>query len=112
MADSTWLARICQFGLCTPSFVPSEEFRDLRRLSRQRRKVVRQRSMLRNRIHQVLDGAGIRVGGVLSDIFGRNGLRILRGLVGGHDRDTILASLSGHVKAETGDLLDALLLDF
>ena len=40
IADSVWLARICQFGLCTPSFVPPAAFRDLRKVSRQRRKVV------------------------------------------------------------------------
>ena len=37
VADSVWLACVCQFGLCTPSHVPPEPFRELRALSRQRR---------------------------------------------------------------------------
>ena len=103
-----WLARICQFNLCSPSFVPPAEFRDLRRMSRQRRKVVHHRSTLRTRTHQILDSAGIRVGGVLSDLFGANGRRILDGLAAGQSRDRIVAGLSGHVRRRMAELCDAL----
>ena len=58
-ADSVWLARICQFGLCAPSFVPPADFRALRKVSRQRHKVVRLRATLRTRIHQTLDAVRI-----------------------------------------------------
>ena len=44
VADSVWLACVCQLGLCTPSHVPPEPFRELRSLSRQRRILVGQRS--------------------------------------------------------------------
>ena len=47
VADSVWLARICQFGLCRPSFVPPADFRALRKVSRQRYKVVHLRATLR-----------------------------------------------------------------
>ena len=36
VADSVWLARICQFGLCSPSLVPPAQFRALRKASRLR----------------------------------------------------------------------------
>ena len=32
--DSLWLARICQFGLALPSYVPPRQFRQLRQLTR------------------------------------------------------------------------------
>ena len=108
IADSVWLARICQFGLCAPSLVPPAQFRTLRKVSRMRRQVVRERARTRNRIHQVLDAAGVRVGGILSDLFGANGTRILEGLVAGEPRDAILASLSHHVRSRTEELCDAL----
>ena len=108
IADSLWLARICQFGLCRPSCVPPADFRALRKVSRQRHKVVRLRATLRTRIHQCLDGAGLRVGGLLSDLFGVNGRRILDGLVAGRSPEDILASLSGHVRPRLGLLGDAL----
>ena len=42
--DSLWLARICQFGLAQPSYVPPRRFRHLRQLTRYRRKLVAERS--------------------------------------------------------------------
>ena len=73
--DSRWLARVCQFGLGRPSFVPDQQFRDLRSLSRHRRKLIARRSQVRNQAQKVIDRGGVRIGVVLSDIFGANGRR-------------------------------------
>ena len=48
--DSLWLARICQFGLALPSYVPPRLFRQLRQLTRYRRRLVGERSRARNRV--------------------------------------------------------------
>ena len=108
VGDSRWLARVCQFGLGRPSFVPSQEFRDLRALNRHRRKLVARRSQVRNQAQKVIDRGGVRVGAVLSDIFGRNGRRVLDGLVSRLDPRDILASLSWHVRSKLDRLGDAL----
>ena len=106
--DSLWLARICQFGLALPSYVPPRLFRQLRQLTRYRRKLVDERSRARNRVHKTLDHDGLRLGGVLSDIFGVNGRRILDGLVAGHSPRYILANLTHHVAAKLAPLTQAL----
>ena len=49
--DARWLARVCQFGLGRPSYVPCKEFRDLRQMSRCRRNWVGDRSRVRNQCH-------------------------------------------------------------
>ena len=108
MADSLWLARICQFGLCRPSSVPPRAFRQLRQLRRYRRQLVSARSRARNRVHKTLDHAGLRRGGALRDSFGRNGRKILDGLVAGRDQAEILAALSGHVQPKR-ELLEQVL---
>ena len=108
VADSVWLARICQFGLCSPSLVPPAQFRALRKVSRLRRQVVRERARVRNRIHKILDAAGLRIGGVLSDLFSVNGLRLLDGLLAGKPKTDLLASLSHHVRRHLESLCDAL----
>ena len=59
--DSRWLARVCQFGLGRPSFVPSPQFRDLRSLSRHRRKLIARRSQVRNQAQKVIDRGGVRM---------------------------------------------------
>ena len=59
---------------------------------------------VRNQVQKVIDHAGVRIGAVLTDIFGTNGRRILDGLVGRlHQADT-LASLSGHVRRKLTQL--------
>lgn len=103
--DSRCLARVCQFGLGTPSFVPA---RELRALCRHRRTLVAQRSRARNRAAKVIDRSGARIGGVITDIFGMNGRRILDGLVDRLDREAILGSLSRHVRGKLERLGDAL----
>ena len=108
--DSRWLARVCQFGLGRPSFVPAQQFRDLRALSRHRRKLVARRAQVRNQVQKVIDRGGVRIGAVLSDIFGRNGRRILDGLVERLGSTDILASLSAHVRGKLEQLGDALRL--
>ncbi len=106
--DSRWLARVCQFGLGTPSFVPPRAFRELRALGRHRQTLVAQRGRVRNRAGKVIDRGGARIGGVISDIFGMNGRRILDGLVERLDPEDILDKLSGHVRGKLVRLGDAL----
>ena len=110
VADSVWLARVCQFGLASPSYVPPKAFREIRVLTRYRHTLVSQRSRARNRVHKILDRSGVRVGGVLSNVFGTNGRRILDGLLEGLAREAIVASLSHHVHHKVERLDDALRL--
>ena len=106
--DSLWLARICQFGLALPSYVPPRAFRQLRQLSRYRRKLVSERRRLRNRVHKTLDHDGVRLGGILSDLFGRNGRHILDGLVASREPTAFLAELTPHVRPKLALLAEAL----
>ena len=109
VADSLWLARICQYGLACPSLVLPKAFRDLRGLSRYRRSVVEQRAQIQLRIQKVLDRNGIRIGGILSRaVTGMNGRRIIEGLIAGETRETILSLLSYHVRRRLNELGDAL----
>ena len=108
VADSLWLARICQFGLCQPSYVSPRQLRQLRQLSRYRRKLVAERSRTRNRVHKTLDHDGVRLGGALVDSFGKNGRRSLDGLAAEQPPAAILRSLTGHVRPQR-ELLEPVL---
>ena len=92
IADSIWLSRSCQFGLASPSLVLPKTFRDLRGLSRYRRKLIEQRAQKQVRMQKVLDRNGIRIGGILSRVtHGVNGRHLIEGLVAGASRETILS---------------------
>jgi len=96
--DAVWLARVCQFGLARPSYVPPREFSELRQQCRYRRTVVADRARIRNRLQKTLDHDGLRLGGLLSDLLGLNGRRILDGLVQGHSVERILKKLTWHMR--------------
>jgi transposase len=84
--DAEWIASLLQHGLFNPSFVPSQEQQDLRDLTRLRVSLVRERTRLVNRVHKVLEEAGIKLATVLSDIMGLSGRAILQALCEG-ERD-------------------------
>ena len=104
VGDSVWLARNRRFGLARPSLVLPKRFRDLRAPGRHRRQAAGDRSRFRNRAHKLVDRAGLRVGGALSDIFGKNGRRILDGLAEGLPAGAILAGLTPHVAGKLAEL--------
>ena len=70
MADSEWLAVLARFGLVRASFIPPQDLRELRLVSRYRRKLNAMRASELNRLHKVLDDAGIKLGAIVSDING------------------------------------------
>ncbi len=98
--DSIWLARVCQFGLARPSHVPPRAFAELRQQCRYRRQLVANRARVRNRLQKTLDQDGLRLGGVLTDLFGVNGRHVLDGLVQGVAVESILAGLTRHVRGK------------
>src|SRR5216110_1259480 len=75
--DAEWIANLLRHGLVRPSFIPPPSQRDLRELVRERANFVRTRSTLANRVHKVLEGGGIKLGNVLTDVLGVSGRTII-----------------------------------
>lgn len=79
--DGKRLASFLRHGLIRPSFVPPRDIRELRDLTRYRKKLMANGAAERNRIQKVLEDANIKLGSVLSDVFGVSGQRMLHALV-------------------------------
>ena len=67
--DAEWLADLLCHGL-RPSFVPPKAIRELRDLTRYRRKLVQSQAAERNRLLQLLESANIKLASVATDVFG------------------------------------------
>jgi len=78
--DAVWLADLTRHGLLRPSFIPNQEQREWRDLTRMRLTLVRERASLCNRLHKALEGANIKLGAVATDLLGVSSRRILREL--------------------------------
>src|ERR687885_344274 len=92
--DCEWIADLLRHGLLRASFVPDRPQRELRELTRYRTTLIRERAAERNRIQKTLEGAGIKLGDVASDVFGVSGRRILAALVDGTTEPAALAELA------------------
>ncbi len=92
--DCQWIAQLLQCGLLRGSFVPSRQQRELRDLTRQRTQLTDEHTRVANRIHKTLEDANIKLGAVASDVLGKSGRAMLKGLVEGQRDSRRLAELA------------------
>jgi len=120
--DAEWLAKLLRSGLIESNFVPPVDIRDLRDLTRYRKKLIQNRTAEQNRIHKILQDANIKLTSVLSNIFGISGRRILEAIINGEkieepalrdmvDRRTkasiheITGAINGRIRAHHREML-------
>jgi transposase len=92
--DAEWIADLLVHGLLKPSFVPPPPIRELRDLTRYRRKLVESQSAEPNRLLKVLETANIKLSSVASDVFGVSGRLMLAALVQGEATPPQMAELA------------------
>jgi len=68
--DCEWIATLLRHGLIKGSFIPPRPIRELRDLTRYRKKLIQQRSSELNRIQKFLEDANIKLASVVTDITG------------------------------------------
>jgi transposase len=109
VGDAEWLAELLEHGLLRGSFVPPATIRELRDLTRYRKRLIQTHSSEAQRIAKTLEDAGIRLGSVASDILGVSGRAMLRALVAGERDPDVLAGLArGRLRSKESDLREAL----
>src|SRR6185503_6368150 len=107
--DSEWLAQLVRMGLISKSYVPPVPIRELRDLTRYRRKLIETRTTERNRLLKLLEMANIKLSAVASDVFGVSGMLMLRALVEGEATPAQMAQLAkGKLRRKLDDLTAAL----
>ena len=92
--DSEWIAKLLMSGLLKGSFVPPQSIRELRVLHRHRRKLICERTAEKNRLQNILEDANIKLGSVISDVFGKTGSLIVNALMEGVSDPSALAELA------------------
>jgi transposase len=109
LIDSDWLAELCLKDLIVPSRIFPKEERALRSLTRAREGLVKIRTQLKNRIHRDLSSSHIKLSSVVTDIFGKSGMHILRGLLDDQSIDEILEGIpSGRVKKNADKIKESI----
>ena len=107
--DSEWIAEVCLNGQIKPSYIPCREIRDIRELTRTHVKLTQARTALKNKVHKILHRDGVRISGVLSDIFGKSGIIILNGIMDGKSMEQIIDCLTDkRIKNKKAEIKDAI----
>jgi transposase len=94
MADAAWLAELLEHGLLRSSFVPPPAIRELRDLTRYRKRLVQTHTAEQQRVQKTLEDAGIKLDSVASDVFGVSGRQMLAALIAGERDPEVLAELA------------------
>jgi transposase len=107
--DAEWLAELLEHGLLRGSFVPPAAIRELRDLTRYRKRLVQNHTSEQQRIHKTLEDAGIKLGSVASHVLGVSGRAMLRALCDGERDPEVLAELAkGVLRKKIPELRQAL----
>jgi transposase len=107
--DAEWLAILLRAGLLRSSFVPPQEIRELRELTRYRTQVIRQRADECNRIQKLLEHCNIKLASVASNVLGASGRDMLRALGEGLEDPGALANMArGRLRDKLPELEEAL----
>ncbi len=107
--DAEWGAELVEHGLVRPSFVPPKPIRELRDLTRYRKSVIEERGRETQRLHKVLEDAGIKLATVASKTLSVSGRDMLDALVGGERDPQVLAQFArGRMRSKIPQLREAL----
>ena len=107
--DSEWLCKRLRSGLVKGSFIPPRDIRELRDLTRHKRKLIQAITAEKQRVEKVLEDANIKLSSIASDTFGASGKRIIEELIKGKLRAEEMAELSkGRLRQKREDLKEAL----
>jgi transposase len=107
--DAIWLARLTEWGLLRPCFVPPGPVRALRDFTRARADLVRDRTRCWQRLEKLLEGALIKVSSVASKLTTLSAQDMIKALIAGERDPQVLAGLArGRMRAKHDALVAAL----
>ena len=109
VADPAWLAELLEHGLLRGSFVPPVAIRELRDLTRYRKRLIQVHTAECQRVQKTLEDAGIKLDSVAADVLGVSGRAMLAALVAGEGDPKVLAELArGRLRNKLPQLREAL----
>jgi transposase len=107
--DAVWLCKVAERQMLRPSFVPPQNIRELRDLTRYRIDQVGVRTAEKQRVEKLLEDAGIKLDVVASDLFGVSGRAMLAALIAGQRDPVVLAEMArGRMRVKRPQLVEAL----
>ena len=92
--DAGHLADLLRHNHLKSSYIPAEPVRQLRDLTRRRVQLTQDATRERNRVQKLLEQVNVKIGSVLTDVFGVSGLHMLLALLEGRAAPEEIAGLA------------------
>ena len=108
--DAMWLARLTQWGMLRPSFVPPAAIRQVRDFTRARTDLVHERTRVLQRLEKLLEDAMVKITSVVSDgMKAKSAVAMVAALVAGERDPRAIADLAkGRLRGKRDALAEAL----
>jgi len=107
--DSKWIAKLLLSGLLSGSFIPPRHIRELRDLTRYRKKITGQIASEKNRIQKILEDANIKLSSVVSSMSGAVATKIIKAMLDGvEDIEELVKYRHGKMQATEEELAASL----
>ena len=106
--DAEWLAELLEHGLLRGSFVPPQAIRELRDLTRYRKRLIQAHTSECQRIQKTLEDAGIKLDSVASDVLGVSGRAMLSAWSPAADPEVLAELAKGGLRRKIPELRQAL----
>jgi transposase len=107
--DSRRISKLLLAGLLKGSFIPPKPVREMRDLTRYKRRIIEQIASEKNRIQKFLEDANIKLSSVVSNMSGATATKIIDAMIEGEGKAEELAKLRhGKMKASEQELILAL----
>jgi transposase len=107
--DSQHIADLLRHQHIRPSYIPPKPIRELRDLTRRRVQLIQDATRERNRVQKLLEQVNVKIGNVLTDVFGVSGQDMILALLEGHATPEEIASLArGQAQRKVPELIEAL----
>jgi transposase len=97
VSDAEWLSDVAAHGMVRPSFVPPQEIREVRELTRYRKTQVDARVKEIQRLEKALQDAGIKVTSVASSVWLKSTRLMIEAMIEGERDPKVLAQMAKSV---------------
>ena len=104
--DCQWIQKLFSANILRQSFIPEQNYMEVRQLVRERIDIIEMGSTYVNKMQKCLELMNIKLKEVISQIHGASGIKMIKAILSGNrDRDYLLSLCDKRIVTKKGDLI-------
>jgi transposase len=104
--DCQWIQKLFSAGILRQSFIPQQQYMEIRQLVRERMDIIEMGSTYVNKMQKSLELMNIKLTEVISQIHGVSGIKMIKAIIeGNRDQDYLLSLCDKRISNHKADLV-------